>query len=112
MESLAALQEENHKLKDEVRRLRSAFALGLGRIRPTGEGVGVLESRFPHVAAKMVAYWRSPDLIPFIDGLLTDTSGGRQGFPLEAMTEIIFAKEIHEEAYPQTKGWTEEHLRW
>ncbi len=113
LEQLVALQEENLKLREEVRRLRAAFAIGVGRLRPMGQGVSILEARYPHVAAKVVAYWGTEACLPYLDSLLTDDRGGRQGFPFDAMQELTLLKELHQDAHPQpVKDWSDAHAYW
>lgn len=108
---LQSLQEENQKLRDEVRRLRAAFALGIGRVRPVGEGISVLEARFPHVAARLVAQWGARELNAYLQGLLMDERGDRQGFPFDALQEIQFLQELHLSRFQERVDWTDNFLR-
>ena len=54
--------------------------------------VSVLETRFPHIVAQLVATW--PASQDYLDGLMIDTRGGRLGFPLDAMSEILFLNDL------------------
>ena len=110
-DELQALREENNKLKDEVRRLRSAFALGVGRVRPVGEGISVLESRYPHIAAKVIVQWGSRQLNNYLHGLLMDDRGDRQGFPFDAMQEIQFLLDLHQSYFQEKVDWSDNYLR-
>ncbi|MCU0840366.1 MAG: hypothetical protein MUC79_01435 [Thiobacillaceae bacterium] len=113
LKELVALQEENLRLREEVRRLRAAFAIGVGRIRPAGEGVSSIEARYPHVAAKAVAFWGTEQFLPYVNELLTDDRGNRQGFPFETLQELHFLKELHLEAYPHfQQSWEDVHAPW
>jgi hypothetical protein len=48
-----------------------------------------LEDRFSHVARELVARWKSDLIDPYMDSLLIDTRGGRQGFPPDAQEELM-----------------------
>ena len=57
-------------------------------MNPTSE----LETGFPHIVARLTASW--PDVQEYVDGLLIDTRGGRRGFPMDAMSEILFLSDL------------------
>ena len=110
-DELQALRAENQKLKDEVHRLRAAFALGVGRVRPVGEGISVLEARYPHVAAKVVVHWGNRELNGYLRGLLMDDRGDRQGFPFDAMQEIQFLLDLYQSYFQEQADWSDNYLR-
>lgn len=44
---------------------------------------------FPRIANTLAALWTRPDAFTsYLDDLLIDKRGGRQGFPIEALTEL------------------------
>jgi hypothetical protein len=44
---------------------------------------------FPRVANTLAAFWTRPDAFTsYMDDLLIDKRGGRQGFPIDALTEL------------------------
>ena len=49
-----------------------------------------LEDRFAHVAKELVARWKTDLIDPYMNSLLIDTRGGRQGFPADAQEELMF----------------------
>jgi hypothetical protein len=53
----------------------------------------VLETRFPHVAQTLATLWQD-DPRAYLDSLTFDTRGGRQGFPPDAMSEILLLTEL------------------
>lgn len=48
-----------------------------------------LESKFPHVFAKIVDLWGSPEMDPYFQSLMVADRPGRQGFPADAALEIL-----------------------
>jgi len=48
-----------------------------------------LESKFPHVFAKIVHLWGSPEMEPYFQSLMVADRPGRQGFPADAALEIL-----------------------
>jgi len=44
---------------------------------------------FPRIANTLAALWTRPDaFMSYVDDLLIDKRGGRQGLPLDALTEL------------------------
>lgn len=52
----------------------------------------ILETRFPHIIAQLHATW--PDSQDYLDSLMIDLRGNRQGFPPDAMSEILFLTDL------------------
>jgi len=69
--------------------------------RPT-----LLPEKFPRIVNKMASLWRSPRQMDlYFEDLLTDTRGGRQGFPLGILMELSALKEYYQtKAFPPTQG--------
>lgn len=59
---------------------------------PAANEPGVLETRFPHIITELHRTW--PDSQLYLDSLMIDTRGGRQGFPMDAMSEILFLEDL------------------
>ncbi len=63
---------------------------------------------FPHVTAKnherlilkLDTLWGSKEAVPFLEGLILTDRGGRAGFSLEVMSELLTVKEFYEVKFP------------
>jgi len=57
-----------------------------------------LEAKFPRIASELAIRWADPELDaeldPYLDQLISHTRDGRQGFPLEVMSELLFLSEL------------------
>jgi hypothetical protein len=53
-----------------------------------------LAVRYPRIVNKMAQLWRQPrQMDRYLDELLMDTRGKRQGFPLQVLGELVALKE-------------------
>jgi hypothetical protein len=53
-----------------------------------------LAVRFPRIVNNLARLWQQPgELDRYLDDLLVDTRGNRQGFPLRILTELVALKE-------------------
>jgi len=53
-----------------------------------------LAVRFPRIVNNLARLWQEPgQLDRYLDDLLIDTRGNRQGFPLRILTELVALKE-------------------
>jgi len=68
--------------------------------RPT-----LLPVKFPRIVNKMASLWKSPRQMDlYFEDLLTDSRGGRQGFPLGIIMELSTLKEYYQtKAFPPTQ---------
>lgn len=57
-----------------------------------------LEAQFDRILVKMEQLWDTPQIHDYFSDLLIDKRGGRKGFPLEVLNEIIFLREYREVA--------------
>ena len=58
--------------------------------------VEVLGVRFPHVLNRLVQVWQhTSETEEYLNGLMVDTRGNRQGFPLQALNEIAALRDHH-----------------
>jgi hypothetical protein len=55
-----------------------------------------LEKQFPSVFVKIMSLWDSPGLDAYFADLLMTTRSGRQGFPEEVASDIIYLQMLHE----------------
>ena len=55
-----------------------------------------LEEHFNRILVKIVELWDTPLLHDYFSDLLIDKRGGRQGFPSEAVKELVMLREYHE----------------
>jgi hypothetical protein len=64
-----------------------------------------LAVKFPRIVNRMATLWRSPRQMDlYFEDLLTDSRGGRQGFPLSIITELSALKEYYQtKAFPPTE---------
>ena len=53
-----------------------------------------LEALFPRIAQELVSRWPTPKLELYLDNLIYDPRGGRQGFPLDVMSDLLFLAEL------------------
>ncbi len=54
-----------------------------------------VEKRFPHVARNITLMWGCPEFIDYINKLIVDDRGGRQGFQTEVLDEMLFLHRLH-----------------
>jgi len=54
-----------------------------------------LEQDHPHVLDRLMELWGTPEFDACMHGLQLDSRGGRQGFSLEVMAELMFIDELH-----------------
>jgi hypothetical protein len=55
-----------------------------------------IEKRFPHIAEKLSLMWGTPDFSEFLNKLMIDDRGNRQGFPPEVIDEMLFLHLVHD----------------
>jgi len=57
--------------------------------------------KFPRIANLLAAMWPDPtSLRRYIDDLLVDKRGNRQGFPVEVLRELFELRAYYDEQYP------------
>lgn len=59
-----------------------------------------LERKFPRIVDSICLQWGRDELEPYLDGLLFDERGDRQGFPDAIVGEILFLQDIHRTRNP------------
>ena len=59
--------------------------------------------RFPRIANLVAAMWQDPNsLRRYVDDLLVDKRGTRQGFPVEVLRELFQLRAYFDEMHPDT----------
>jgi hypothetical protein len=64
------------------------------QILPTADALCALEGNYPRIINKLQTLWPNESCDKYLDSLIIDDRGGRQGFNPSAMSEILFLKEI------------------
>jgi len=54
-----------------------------------------LEAKFARIFNKIVSMWGNPELDVYFEGLMVDKRGGRKGFPMDVMTDILLLSRMH-----------------
>ena len=57
---------------------------------PLEKSRSAIEARFPHIARELVKQWHTSRIPLYMDSLLIDTRGDRQGFPADVLDELMF----------------------
>jgi hypothetical protein len=68
---------------------------------PTEVHPTALMTRYPRIANLLAVLWQDPNsLRRYVDDLLVDKRGNRQGFPLDVLREIFQLRAHYDEAHP------------
>ena len=67
--------------------------------------ISLLEKKYPRVTLELVERWGKPSLEGFLDNLILDSRGDRQGFAPEAMEELLLLYNVHREHRPSNEFW-------
>ena len=59
------------------------------------ESIAVLKSNFPRIHQNIVSMWGRPEGEEFLDNLIMDDRGGRQGFPQDVMGALLLLQRVH-----------------
>jgi len=93
-------------------RLRPVSSLGRTGSQPaqvaapaqaTGDPRCALERQFGRIAEKIAETWPRTDCARYIDSLLVDERGGRQGFPPEVVSELFLLHALLEDHRPSPR---------
>ena len=65
-----------------------------------------LEGKFSRIFNKILNMWGNPELDVYFEGLMVDKRGGRKGFPMDVMNDILLMSRLHQQVLAQvgTKG--------
>ena len=96
---------------DENGRKRRAAEPANGLLRPTMNWASTLPpdvqpsallAKFPRIGNLIAALWRDPNsLRRYVDDLLVDKRGNRQGFPVDVLSELFALRAYYDELNPQ-----------
>ena len=68
-----------------------------------------ISDRFPRVAKAIRVFWGYKELRPYINSLLADARGDRQGFPPDVVIYLMNLLDEHDKEFPEFKpseeGW-------
>jgi len=53
-----------------------------------------IERRFSRIAQELATRWKSDDIDAYLNSLLLDDRGDRQGFPTDALEELMFLSSL------------------
>lgn len=56
--------------------------------------MSAIERRFSRIARELALRWQREDIDQYLNGLLLDDRGNRQGFPAEILEEIMFLSSL------------------
>ena len=60
-------------------------------------------SKFPRIANLLAALWQDPNsLRRYVDDLLVDKRGNRQGFPVDVLRELFALRAYYDEMHPRS----------
>lgn len=59
------------------------------------EAIAVIKMSFPRIHQRIVSLWGTAQGEIFLDGLMVDERGGRQGFPHESMRALLLLQRVH-----------------
>lgn len=71
------------------------------------EEKSAVERSYPHVAEGLCRFWGSEKCQDYLEGLVFDRRGGRQGFPPEVSTELLFLYNLLDRRPGQYDIWRE-----
>lgn len=77
----------------------------------TNESFKIVNERFSRIGRRVAELWGHDGCTDFINDLLNDTRGGRQGFPPDVAIALFRLESAHDKAFPQlvkpsTDIWT------
>jgi hypothetical protein len=59
------------------------------------EAVALLKTRFPRIHQNAISMWGTSPGESYLDGLIMDDRGNRQGFPPDVMRALLVLQRIH-----------------
>jgi hypothetical protein len=68
--------------------------------RASWNDLSAIERRFSRIAQELATRWRQGDIDAYLNGLLLDDRGNRQGFPADVLEELMFLSSLR---------WTLQH---
>jgi hypothetical protein len=98
----ALVNDEDLRLSDEAAQILAAMPAA---VAPTQLAAG-----FPHIVNRIARLWKIPrQMDPYLDSLVIDQRGGRQGFPAPIAWEVVRLKDYYQTVvYPLPNS----HAKW
>lgn len=62
--------------------------------RAPWDDLSSVERRFPRISRELGHLWNGPHIDRYLDDLLIDTRGNRQGFPAAVLEELMFLSSL------------------
>lgn len=97
---------------DENWQAKRASQPANGLLRPTANWASALPddvrptallTKFPRIANLLAVLWQDPNsLRRYMDDLLVDKRGDRQGFPLDVLRELFAVRAHYDQVHPET----------
>jgi hypothetical protein len=91
---------------EEIERRRTPLP---DRVLPSYDPWPPLEAKYPRIAETVRDLWGKPELDRYLDRLLIDERGGRQGFPPEVLEALLALSRQHGERFgfppPAVEDW-------
>ena len=63
--------------------------------------ITLITEKFARIADKILLMWGSPELQQYLDGLILDDRGGRQGFPPQIAAALVRIHGEHGKLFPE-----------
>jgi len=57
-------------------------------------GLAAIEQRFSRIAQELATRWKHDDIDTYLNALLLDDRGNRQGFPADVLEELMFLSNL------------------
>ena len=58
--------------------------------------ISALEKRFPRIVDKIVLMWGTTEFSTYLNTMIIDNRGDRQGFPFDVLEEMMFLTSLHD----------------
>jgi hypothetical protein len=75
---------------------------------PRPEPFPIVAAAYPRVAERIRGLWGTPQCDVYLDELLIDRRGGRQGFPPDVVSALLMLSEDHQARF----GFRKDEAKW
>jgi hypothetical protein len=67
------------------------------KVKPVhSNDLSYIENHFPRIGEKITLMWGAKEFPEYLNSLMIDDRGDREGFPFEVIEEMMFLLEIHD----------------
>lgn len=80
---------------------RKTDAVKQSQFADIADAMFVIHAQFPHVSKRIGEEWGNADASKYLQSLMIDDRGCRQGFPQSVMLAIIFIHDEHKRQFPE-----------